>query len=349
MKVVTQRDPGGNYAFQLGLDIPEAERDRALVTLAKAGYLLYQRLFYHKAGDVQAARLGDFLREQTTRPGALLKLQIVAQNFPIPWSLLYVAEEWDEDAVDWERFLGMRHIIEQIPLQNTLSVPDGTIASDRPSLAVSVNLNEGIDAQMKADFVARQAQYWTDAAQTRGGLQVTRRTQRKEVMQALKSAETADQILYLYCHAEAKGLGSGGGPGASCLVLSNNERLTLEDLDLSAPTRIQLRGNPLVFINACESGELSPLFYDGFVPYFMAKGARGVVGTECKTPALFAAEWARRFFDRFLEGAPLGRLFLELRREFFLQHNNPLGLLYGVHCDGDTKVSPSLIAQGPPS
>ena len=104
-----------------------------------------------------------------------------------------------------------------------------------------------------------------------------------------------------------------------------------------------LRGKPLVFINACESAELSPAFYDGFVPYFMAKGARGVVGTQCKTPALFAAEWAKRFFERFLDGDALGEAFLDLRREFLDAHGNPLGLLYAVHCDGDTRIEPALV------
>ena len=74
----------------------------------------------------------------------------------------------------------------------------------------------------------------------------------------------------------------------------------------------------------------------------MAKGARGVIGTQCKTPALFAAEWAGRFFDRFLEGAELGDVFLDLRREFLTEHGNPLGLLYAVHCDGDTRIEPAL-------
>ena len=104
-----------------------------------------------------------------------------------------------------------------------------------------------------------------------------------------------------------------------------------------------LRGQPLVFINACESAELSPAFYDGFVPYFMAKGARGVIGTQCKTPALFAAKWAERFFDRFLGGEALGDAFLGLRREFLGQHGNPLGLLYAVHCDGDTRIEPAFV------
>jgi hypothetical protein len=87
---------------------------------------------------------------------------------------------------------------------------------------------------------------------------------------------------------------------------------------------------------------MSPTFYDGFVPYFMSKGARGVVGTECKTPALFAVAWAKRFFERFLGGEPLGETFLGLRREFLENHRNPLGLLYAVHCDGDTQISPAL-------
>ena len=345
MAVVAQRGANGALPFQRGIDVEAGDRDAAIKTLARAGYRLYQRLFFHPAADAQANRVGDFLRTQATRPDTILKLQVVAQGFPIPWSLLYVAESWDEAAVDWERFLGMRHIVEQIPLQNTLSVPDGTIASDRPALSVSVNLNDGIDAQMHADFVARQARYWDAASAAQPGVRVTRRTRREELLRALNSADTADQILYLYCHAESAGLGAGGGPDASCLVLSGNERLTLGDLNLDAPTRVQLGGAPLVFINACESGELSPLFYDGFVPYFMAKGARGVVGTECKTPALFAAEWAQRFFDRFLDGEPLGALFLSLRREFFQRHGNPLGLLYGVHCDGDTQVDPSVRPQ----
>jgi hypothetical protein len=74
----------------------------------------------------------------------------------------------------------------------------------------------------------------------------------------------------------------------------------------------------------------------------MAKGARGVIGTECETPALFAREWARRFFDTFLSGETLGKTFLDLRKEFFYKHNNVMGLLYAVYCDGDTQVVPAV-------
>src|SRR4029078_10680915 len=198
-----------------------------------------------------------------------------------------------------------------------------------------------IDAQLGITVVADQQAYWADAKANRQRVGLTPRAPRADVVHALADAATADQLLYFYCHAESAGLADPGGPDASALVLSD-AKVTLGELALDAPTSTPLAGKPLVFINACESAELSPAFYDGFVPYFMAKGARGVIGTQCKTPALFAAEWAERFFDRFLGGEALGDAFLGLRQDFLNQYGNPLGLMYAVHCDGDTQIQPGL-------
>jgi hypothetical protein len=169
---------------------------------------------------------------------------------------------------------------------------------------------------------------------------VTSRVTSKEIIEALRSEFTDDQIFYCFCHAKSASLNDLGGPDAACLVFDHTE-VTLGDLKLSAGD-VKLRGNPLVFVNACESAEMSPLFYDGFVPFFMAKGARGLIGTECKTPAVFAAAWAKRFFEQFLNGAPLGETFLALRKQFVEESNNPLGLLYAVHCDTDTQINPAV-------
>ena len=57
---------------------------------------------------------------------------------------------------------------------------------------------------------------------------------------------------------------------------------------------------------------------------------------------LLAMNWAKRFFEQFLDGNTLGEVFLNLRREFLERHGNPLGLLYGMHCDGDTLIQPAL-------
>jgi len=80
------------------------------------------------------------------------------------------------------------------------------------------------------------------------------------------------------------------------------------------------------------------------VPYFLAKGARGVIGTECEVPVVFAIEFAQRFFDRLLDGDPVGEGILSVRRHLVDEHHNPLGLMYSVYCDADTRVDPALLA-----
>nr|HET7858977.1 CHAT domain-containing protein [Caldimonas sp.] len=340
MKVVMHRDANGDYVFQTGIDIAAADRDFALTTMARAGALLFQKIFFGPAAGPDAKSVGNYLREAASDGTRALKLQVVAETAPIPWGLLYTGDAAAGARLDWDLFLGMRHVVEEIPLQTTLAISDSAIASE-PRLAVGVNVNTAIDAQLGVTVVADQQTWWSTAATKRQRIGITSRATRADVVGALASATTADQLLYFYCHAESAGLADPGGPDASALVLSD-ARVTLGELALDAPTSTALAGKPLVFINACESAELSPAFYDGFVPYFMAKGARGVIGTQCKTPALFAAEWAERFFDRFLGGEALGDAFLGLRREFLEQHGNPLGLLYAVHCDGDTRIEPAF-------
>src|SRR4029079_2483870 len=117
------------------------------------------------------------------------------------------------------------------------------------------------------------------------------------------SDATDDQIMYFFCHQSNQGFEDRGGPDASSIVMTDAP-VTLGDLKLESPSSVQLRGNPLVFMNSTESLLRSAPMNDGFVPYLMAKGARAVVGAESKVPALFASVWAARFFARFLGGEP---------------------------------------------
>jgi hypothetical protein len=339
--VVQYANENGEDVFQTQLDITPKDTEAALGIMARAGARLFQVLFKHAGGSQDATAVGAWLRDLAPDGGKPMSIQVMSKRAPVPWALLYVGDVGPKAKLDWNNFLGLRHVIEQLPIVDQLGQGGVAIASDKPVLEVSVNLNRSIDGEMRSTWVKDQETYWTETQGKRARLRVTARTQRDEFLTALSDDATADQILYFYGHAESAALGAKGGADASSLVVSDG-RVTLGELNTSAPTDIKLRGNPLVFINACESAELSPLFYDGFVPYFMGKGARGVIGTECRTPGLFAAEWARRFFERFLAGEPLGAAFLALRREFLEQHGNPLGLLYAVHCDGDTQVQPGL-------
>lgn len=323
-------------AYQAGLDIPDAVADAALRRLAEEGFLLYQDLFFSPSSGLEARQIGE--RLQRLAQQSQLKLQIVSQNFFLPWGMIYLGS--DIRHPEAELFLGMRHIVEHLPLQISPPVYDPKIRS-LPRLSLSLNVDLSIDQSMGADFVRRQLDFWKPA-NANEIVNVVYRTKEEEWRQAMQQP-APEQFIYFFGHAITPDASDPAGPDAASLSFGGDTRVTLRDLRLIDRMNDHFPGAPLVFINACESAELSPWFYSGFMPYFSSKGARGMIGTECEVPAVFAAEWAHRFFNRFFfQGEPIGRSFLELRREFYQRHNNILGLLYALYCDGDTCISPPL-------
>ncbi|MGK3952826.1 CHAT domain-containing protein [Microbacterium sp. I2] len=317
----------------LNLDIPADLGTAALQKLAFEGFRLFQAIFAGPTASAQLKAIGRWLQE--TLAEETTTLQVVSSGFPVPWALMYLTPRFDATALSWDDFIGMRHVVEQIPMTEIDVVPPAPTITSTPELSVRVIYNEGIDDSMPSRPIAAQRAYWAER-----GVAVTEGTRADDFITRALGADASDKVLYLYCHAVA----ASADPDDSHLILSGKESVTLGQLSVFAPIEDALRGRPLVFLNACESGELTPAFYDGFVPYFLAKGARGVIGTECKTPGLFASEWSKAFFDELFAGKALGEVVLELRRRFLATHNNPLGLLYGVHCDADTRVDPALTA-----
>jgi hypothetical protein len=318
--------------YQTRLDIPTYINDQMLIRLANAGYDLFEQLFYGPGHDLQARAVGDALKQLSQRQK--LKIQIFSQNFMLPWGMVYLGD--DPDQPDPEQFIGLRHIIEHIPLQPNMQVFDHHLET-ADGLHVGLNMNTDIDAQMGQPIIGRQLQKWEQIAQQSALIKVDVRRDHLSVLEALNNG-APDELMYFYCHAESFDLNEPDNrtPEQSRLIFNNHQPLTLQKLRRN---KAQLPGQPLVFINACESAELSPEFYDGFVPYFVNKGARGVIGTECETPALFAEEFAYRFFARFLKAEDsLGEIFLALRREFYFSQNNLLGLVYALYVDGDTRL-----------
>ena len=337
LKQIVNWNENGDFVYQSRIDIDPAVNAKTLPLLAKAGYLLFQEIFMHVGADQQARAFANYLRQRAQ--DETLKIQIASKELMLPWGILYMADTLDLNNIQPELFLGLKHIIETIPFQADMNYPDNI--SSQPQLTVSLNLNQDIDKPGRFTPIADQQAYW-NSIQTKNGVKVITRTNGDDVVKALASTATSDQILYFYCHAISKGFAEGGAD-ASFLQFGGPQNVTLGDLKAFASSNTRLPGSPLVFINACESAELSPLFYNGFMPYFVDKGARGVIGTECPVPALLAADWMKEFFNRFLAGKPIGQIFYELRREYFYNRHNILGLLYAVYCDADTTIAPGFV------
>ncbi|WP_345802640.1 CHAT domain-containing protein [Microbacterium sp. AZCO] len=319
--------------FALEMDIPPDLAAKALKALAFAGFRLYQAIFSGPFASDELKKVGAWLRESLADD--VTTLQVVSRGFPVPWALMYLTDRFADDELDWKNFIGMRHVVEQVPMREISALPPAATITSTPDLSVRVLYHDGIDATMPSHPVAAQRAYWENRGVTLG-----EGTKVDDLVHSALSPTATDKVLYLYCHAVSSNTDS----DSSYLVLTGDQQISLGQLAVYAPIEDQLQSHPLVVVNACESGDLSPDFYDGFVPYFLAKGARGVIGTECKTPGRFASEWGIAFFDRLFSGEPLGEAVLGLRRDFLEKHGNPLGLLYGVHCDTDTRVDPALAA-----
>ena len=159
----------------------------------KAGRRLFQQLFYGPGATADSVTVGQFIEAISKDRDAELKVQIVAKETPIPWGLMYIGDASDGAQLDWYNFLGMRHIIEQIPFQSGLKVDDPRIRSDNPNPWVSLYLNETIDAQMRSNFVGEQKTFWSTVATSREPINVIRRTTAGDVLNALRRSEGCRQ------------------------------------------------------------------------------------------------------------------------------------------------------------
>jgi len=132
-------------------------------------------------------------------------------------------------------------------------------------------------------------------------------------------------IAHFACHVQPH-----TQPNKSSLIVSTWFGFCPDDI---RSFNIRLKGNPLVVLNACDTGIRNPLQTANFISAMLAHAKSvGVLATECEVPSLFAAAFAKEFYGKFLlTGLSIGRALLEARREFMTRYYNPLGLLYSLY------------------
>ncbi|HEU4325695.1 MAG TPA: CHAT domain-containing protein, partial [Roseiflexaceae bacterium] len=286
LEIVRTPSPEGGLPVYQRPDttIPEDIHRATLIKLAELGFLLYERLFY-SPGSNDGRQLGDLLRKYSQE--GQLWIEIVPEHFVFPWPLLYDRKPLDPKAVDLDGFWGFKHVIQYTPefsAGRVVSLDPAIRVKDKLELAFVVNTS--IDGELASKGLATPVvQPQREHLPTLKQVNVTEYLSRAELFSLMSNSDNPAQLIYLYCHAVSRQPGEQGGVSASRLVLTNKEVVTLDDLTIYAPPSDEpLKNAPLVFLNACESAELSPYLYDGLVPYLINKGARGVLGTEVETP-----------------------------------------------------------------
>lgn len=341
----TIADPKGgmlnSFPFQEEWD-HKGKASKAICVLGSQLAVAGAQLFFHvfENGDEVLTRVANRLREATA--SRQLVLTITSDKFFVPWGMIYTHPRTNEKLAtdgsnfDWEGFWGFRHIIEH----NTEYVLLATgIRPDSAGLIpMSINIDESIDASLGGAYIASQLAFFK-------GLSVLDRRERRrkvELQTALSSEAFSDRIVYFCCHGIGAGNADAPNLSSAQLALTDQQPITAAEMAFWLQHR-DFPSHPIVFINACQGGQMTTIFYQTLAVEFLKRKATCMIGAQIDIPAVFATEYARCLFGKFLNATTegvvkLGPLIRDLAREFVKVHNNPLGLVYSIYRGADCFV-----------
>lgn len=314
-----------------------------LEELAKWGSRAYKHLFSStEARDTLANLLGRFEGYPTpARP------TFISESVPFPWEVLYDADDYEHP--DPRGFWGLRlapaRVLDRLDVWS--HVAEQPLPSDM-LFCLHAKLREAHEHERpwieKAVCASAQDRF----ALLSGGLLGGDRLSGRRLLRYLDGA--GHTMVHFACHCRT---GGGGNDVLEVSVLAdaNGDDASLIEVETYAFKDDDEQGGflckPLVFLNACQSAGRPDLLRNvlNLPRSFVERGAGAVVGTACPVPDLFAAQFARAFYERFLGATEEGwrpaiaEALRETRRHFVEEHSNPLGLAYGLYSPAHYRIA----------
>ena len=269
-------------------------------------------------------------REQT--------VSVSAPDFHIPWRMLYTHpnpnESLEKDGSNFSPngFWGYQHIIEEF---TTESYPvKGHVLGHKDQICFGAAIHDKIDADLKVDCVKRHREF----VDKRNDLAYVEWKTKNEVLSGLCGVL---EVVYFLCHAEGSGTMEKPCLRSPVLKLADGD---IDGVEVKECTMKWAEGRgPFVFINACQGGHLGTALSHNFsfANKFIEGGAVCLIGPQIEVPAIFAGEFGKRFFERFMadETPPptAGVILRDLTRAMW-RERNPLGLVYSLYARGDCHI-----------
>jgi hypothetical protein len=277
---------------------------------------------------------------EALEPGRWLSLTFFTQpEFSFWWEMLYSGLN---DPLEPESFWGFRYPIGRrfwnVDIPDRILMRAGVLSAIHDQLRLS------------RDEV-NQIVHWVSKAEKQLGLELKIKTiddypdklqSLSQLVRWFESQEFGFGVVHFACHCDNP---------ADTGALDSSLRLKVQQqgLELSLLELLRLRekngfhSQPLVFLNACESGTGGHLLQGISFPKEMLNfHAGGVIATACSIPENFASAFAVEFYRRLLDIelnpptdshaflADIGKALQETRLFFLREYNNPLGLAYGL-------------------
>ena len=315
------------------ITLSEGTCKNALIELAMWGRRAYNLHFEEEARQLFSARAGLLDPENITPT-------FISEEVPFPWELLYFGDDYHTG--DSELFFGVKYAPARILIPRK-DISQHLLDQERPSdmlFCLHHQLRQAHhDEWPTIEQIVRETP--GDRFHILGPLCVSNIHDGDAFLSYLD--EAPHNMVHFACHCRP------GPAGADSLIVSllrdendkNPEIIELETYDFVDVKGIFQR-QPLVFLNACQSvGGSDDLRKTFNLPLeFIQRGAAAVIATACPVPDLFAASFARHFYQRFLKDhLNIGQALRLTRRHFLENHHNPLGLAYGLYSPAQYQVT----------
>ena len=242
----------------------------------KIGNNLYDNLFHE---DGFKAFYWDYM----ARLSAQATVQFVSDEPSIPWELLRPFRQRSDGT--WES--DPRYFCQRFVFSRWLSGPG--FAAKLPLRRVALVAPPSNLAYVQEEVKAIRAT----------GLQVQIIEEKPALDRFLQTGQA--EVVHFACHGQFKS----AIPGRSVVVIGNR---SLRPDDLTAENRNFGRIQPLVFLNACDSGRLGLGLtgLDGWAEAFLKANAGFFIGSVWKTTDELASRFAQTFYQRLQAGDSVG-------------------------------------------
>jgi hypothetical protein len=309
--------------------------------LAEASKKLQHQVLLNRA-DNDAKKLFALLFD-ALKNNDDLTIKVTAEDFFIPWSMLYLGNSQSEDAFDWNMFVGAKHIVDHIP-NISFRNPSPKFCSNQ-RFNVSFAQDENITCLSGIQLVFSQNQFLESC----GSVNFRKFLKREELKIHVKDMSDDFHLMYFFCHGNvARDQQNNVNLEFASIKLTDDREITPGDFSFwrkeeDAVESEPFKSEPFIFLNACQSAQQATHLYQGFAPMFFELGAKCLLGPQISVPAVFAADYARKLLELMLdvdacgESPRLGILVRDLAKEFLKNHHNPLGLIYGLHAGTDVR------------
>ncbi|MGY8707264.1 hypothetical protein RAD16_16115 [Bradyrhizobium sp. 18BD] len=304
------------------LTLPSDDNARALAQEAmQAAVTVGSKLYQLLAEDPVFKKM--FERIEELPDGA--NIAVITDSVVFPWEMLYplnYIDGYPPDNFQPTRFWGNRFMIESLLIVTSTAEKLPSNRQQAGQLHVTMGLNDSIDQEKtwqgrKLLPVKLQKDYFDLSLAPRGKYAVGF----DQVVAAFRDQAASPSLIYFFCHGTAD-------------ILEFEKSRQFTAFHVTGPP---FANWPLVFVNACDAGNISPVSFLSFRKEFRKRRSAGLVAPSFPVPTLFAAVFARTFIERYAARVPVGQILFDLRRDLLL-NNNPLGLWYSLQCPLDLKA-----------